>query len=116
MWRAGIKDPKHPERALKSQDLADEAIATSGNYEQFFDFGGRSYSHLINPKTGYPVKNNILSVSVIAKNCVIADSLATSFYIMGLEKTKEFTKQSPYDIKVYVVTDDRQGEKVHFFE
>tara|TARA_B100000315_G_C14530637_1_gene565987 strand:+ start:298 stop:1257 length:960 start_codon:yes stop_codon:yes gene_type:complete len=115
-WRAGIKDPKHPKQVLRSQDLRDEAIATSGNYEQFFEFDSRRYSHLINPKTGYPVTNNILSVSVIAKNCVIADSLATSFYIMGLEKTEEFTKQSPYDIKVYVVTDDGGGEEIHFFE
>ncbi len=115
-WRVGIKDPKELIEVIESQDLVSEAIATSGNYEQFFEYKGERYSHLINPKTGYPIKNNILSVSVISKNCTTADSLATAFFVMGVEKIKEFFSKNPSTMKVFVVTEDNGKKHVHVFK
>ncbi len=103
LWKVGIKDPKHPQNIIESESLSDKAIVTSGNYEQFFDYRGQRYSHLINPRTGYPVKSDWLSVSVVSSNCAIADSLATAFFIMGQKEVSEFILKSPYDIKVFIV-------------
>ena len=58
------------------------AVATSGNYRNFFEINGKTYSHIIHPKTGYPVENMVVSASVIAENCTLADGLATALMVM----------------------------------
>jgi len=115
-WSAGIKDPEELNEVLESQDLVDEAIATSGNYEQFFEFKGRIYSHLVDPRRGYPVENNILSVSIVSSNCVTADSLATAFFIMGTDKVREFLVKNPSTMKIFIVTLDEGKKNIHIFE
>ena len=103
LWKVGVKDPKHHESIMESVELIDKAIVTSGSYEQFFDYKGERYSHLIDPRTGYPVKTNIVSVSVISQSCAIADSLATSLFIMEPEWAKKFISKGPYELKVFIV-------------
>jgi thiamine biosynthesis lipoprotein len=83
--------------------LQDEAMATSGTYRKFkVDEHGNRYAHIIDTETGYPSKTNLLSISVIAKNCMTADAYATAFKSMGIEKIKAFLKNHP-DLKVFLI-------------
>ena len=65
-------------------------MVTSGNYRKFYIEEGEKFSHTINPETGYPVKHNLLSATVIAPTATMADAYATFFMVIGLEKAKEF--------------------------
>lgn len=94
-WRIGIDKPIDNtttfDRELEAvAGATNTAIATSGNYRRFYIEEGVRYSHTIDPSTGYPVKHNLLSASVMASDCITADALATSFMVMGAEKSKEF--------------------------
>ncbi len=115
-WHIGVKDPKSLTGILEAQDLADEAVATSGNYEQFFELAGKRYSHLIDPRQGLPVDNGVLSVSVITKNCTSADSLATAFFVLGLEGIRKFLADNPSTMRIMVVTQDQQGQHIHMLQ
>jgi len=87
-WRIAIDTPKYGGgngEYFKIIKLSDNAIATSGDYRNYFKKQNQVYSHIINPKTGYPVNNNIASVSVIAKNCKEADMLATTLMLLNVE-------------------------------
>ena len=66
--------------------LSQTALATSGDYRQFYEIDGKRYSHIIDPKTGYPVQNGVVSASAVAGNCALADGLATALMVMGPEK------------------------------
>lgn len=92
-WTIGIDDPNQEQgnRTLQAVvELNNRAMATSGNYRKFRidPETGEKYVHTINPLTGYPEKSNLLSVSVFAENCALADGYATAFMAMGLEKSK----------------------------
>lgn len=88
-WRVGIN---HPDKAAALNDvykavaLTDRAMATSGDYRIFFQSGDRFYSHILDPRTGRPVKNGVVSATVVADNCTVADGLATALMVMGPEK------------------------------
>ncbi len=84
--------------------LAGEALATSGNYRKFYYKNGKRYSHTINPKTGYPVNHNLLSVTIIANNATTADAYATICMVVGLKKGKAFVQQQ--NAKAYFIYDD----------
>jgi len=112
-WRIGIDKPvdssSMEERQLQAVvSLKNQAIATSGNYRQFYVEDGVKYSHTINPKTGYPVKHNLLSVSVFAERCVFADALATAFMVMGREKSKALLEKHG-SLGAYFIYSDDQG-------
>jgi len=111
-WSIGIGDPENKDNIIKILKLKDKAIATSGNYEQFFKVSDRVYSHLIDPRTGFPIENNILSVSVVADNCTLADALSTAFFIMGLDKTKEFLLKNNFNIKVFIIIREDNKDKL----
>jgi len=88
-WVVGISRPekKGLSPALyKTIFLENRAIATSGNYRNYFEKDGQLFSHIIDPKTGFPVGNQVVSTSVIAKNCTIADGLATALMVMDVQK------------------------------
>lgn len=95
-WVVGISKPlenlKQNEVALLV-NLQDRALASSGNYRNFYQSEGQKYSHTINPKTGYPERSHLLGVSVITDNCMDADAIATSCMVMGLEKSKNWVEQ-----------------------
>jgi thiamine biosynthesis lipoprotein len=89
LWRLGINRPRKDAAfndVYKIVDLNNQAFATSGDYRNFFEVDGIRYSHVIDPRTGYPVSNGVVSVSIIAENCTLADGLATAVMIMGPEK------------------------------
>jgi len=92
--------------------LGDYALATSGNYKKFYVEGGKKYSHIIDPLTGYPAKNNILSATVIAPDCISADAYATAFMVMGLEKAQAFVAANPeLQLSVFFIYDDQGTTK-----
>ncbi len=96
-WTVGIDKPQEnaQERALEAIiNLENRAIATSGNYRNFYTKNGQKYAHTINPKTGYPKLSDLLSVSVFAPNCITADAYATAFMVMGYEKAKKTILQN----------------------
>jgi len=112
LWRVGIEEPNFDgsQSHNKIIELDNSAMATSGVYRKFkIDKNGEKYSHILNAKTGYPSKTNVLSVSVIAPNCAIADAYATAFKAMGIVKTTELLKIHP-ELQVYFIYQD--DEKV----
>jgi len=88
-WSVGISEPDKQfsnHTLFNIIRLNNHAIATSGNYRNFFDIKGKTYSHIIDPKTGFPVDNAIVSASVISKDCTFADGLATALMVMDVQK------------------------------
>ena len=86
-WKIGIQDPRKSRGSvMASLNLKDETVVTSGNYERYFEKDGIIYHHILDPETGKPSRNNLLSVSIIAKDSIDADALSTSAFIMGKEK------------------------------
>lgn len=111
-WTVGIDDPNFDGTQSYSKVLVlkDEAMATSGTYRKFkIDQNGNRYAHIINTKTGYPTKTNILSVSVIAPDCMTADGYATAFQAMGIEKVTGFLSSHP-ELKAYFIFEDNSRE------
>jgi thiamine biosynthesis lipoprotein len=90
-WRIGINKPIEDSLSVNQElqtilEVTDAAMATSGNYRKFYYKDGKRYAHTIDPRIGYPIQHNILSATVIAKDCTTADAYATAFMVMGLEK------------------------------
>ncbi|MFQ5681543.1 MAG: FAD:protein FMN transferase [Candidatus Omnitrophota bacterium] len=85
-WSVGLRRPRHNGSVSKVFSLVDRAVATSGDYEQFFLYKGKRYTHIIDPRTGYPVDNGIRSVTVFANDCLTADGLATAIFVLGEKK------------------------------
>ncbi len=81
-WKVGITNPLNKNKIYSWFDIDDQAVVTSGNYEKFIRFEGIRYSHIINPKTGYPAKG-IVSATIFAPKAELADALATSIFVMG---------------------------------
>lgn len=113
LWRIGINKPVDDSLSVNQElqttlQLTDAGIATSGNYRNFYYKDGKKYAHTIDPRTGYPVQHNILSATVIAKDCMTADALATAFMVMGLKEAGVFANARP-DIDAYFIYSDDQG-------
>lgn len=112
LWSVGIEKPvenANEERKIQTIiTLQDKAISTSGSYRKYYEENGTRYSHTIDPSTGYPVKHQLLSVSVVANDCMTADAFATAFMVMGLEKAKEFLVRHR-ELEAYFICDDQHG-------
>ena len=112
-WKIGIEKPDPstlPGEALEAVvQLSDKAIATSGDYRSYFtDADGQVYSHILNPKTGRPVKHRLASVSVVAKTCMVADALATALFAMGPDAAPEWLKQHS-DVEALFIIRNEDG-------
>jgi thiamine biosynthesis lipoprotein len=112
-WRIGIDKPEDnnmsPGQTLEAIiKISDKALATSGNYRKFYIEDGIKYSHEIDPKTGYPAKNTLLSVSLLADECATADGVATACMVMGKDKTIEFLGRHP-EFEAFLVYSDTTG-------
>lgn len=102
-WQVGIQHPRSPSELIAVVDLYGRAIATSGDYEQYFEREGKRYHHIFDPATGRPA-TRCQSVSIIADDDMTADALATAVFVMGTERGMEFLKQYP-DIEALIVDD-----------
>lgn len=97
-WRVGISRPvpgASPGDVYLALWLPDRALATSGDYRIFTTVDGRRYSHILDPRTGFPVNNGIVSVSIVAPNCIMADGLATGIMVMGVEAGMNLINRLP---------------------
>jgi FAD:protein FMN transferase len=118
-WKIGVDKPSFGNMMPGDQlqlilQLKNNALATSGNYRKYFEEDGKKYSHSINPKTGYPVMDNLLSVTVIADDCMTADAWATAFMVMGLEKTINYLENQS-SIHAYLVYGDDEGQFMTYY-
>ncbi|MFW6181332.1 MAG: FAD:protein FMN transferase [Spirochaetota bacterium] len=91
-WRVAIQDPEHRNRYWGVLAVHDRAVVTSGDYERFFTAGGRRYSHLINPRTGYP-DSDCRSVTVLSEDTAFGDAVATAVFVMGRERGLQFLRE-----------------------
>ncbi len=107
IWSIGISKPEESAFFASSDiqavvKLPENALATSGNYRNFYIEDGIRYAHTIDPKTGYPVQHSLLSSTVLADNCMDADAFATAFMVLGLERSIEIADNYP-SLKVYFI-------------
>ena len=92
LWTVGIVNPMNKNKVFATFPLDDSAVETSGSYEKYVTFNGKRYSHIIDPRTGYPA-TGIISVSVFAKQTELADALATGIFVMGVEVGLDLVNQ-----------------------
>jgi thiamine biosynthesis lipoprotein len=83
MWNVGIQHPRNRRKMLFRMEIEDMAVDTSGDYEKYYFVKGRRYSHIIDPRTGYPIGDGIISATVVARDAVTADMLATALCVLG---------------------------------
>lgn len=107
-WRIGIQDPLS-DRGEYSLivSLSDQAVVTSGVYERFFTVGDKRYHHILDTRTGYPVENDLLSVSIIGKDSFQADALSTTVFSLGLERGAKLIESSPGVEALFITKDKR---------
>lgn len=114
-WRIGINKPEDDSTGVKNdieevvQLCKKGGVATSGNYRNYYVKDGKKYAHTIDPRTGYPSEQSILSATIVAEDCITADAYATAFMAMGLEKAREAAKNIP-GIEYYVIYSDKNGK------
>jgi thiamine biosynthesis lipoprotein len=88
-WRVSVDRPEHGslpgEATFRTLELNNRGVATSGDYRNYYEDHGRAYSHIIDPRSGYPVSNRVASATVIAADCMTADALATAMIVVGPE-------------------------------
>ena len=114
-WRIGINKPEDDSTGVKNdieevvQLCKKGGVATSGNYRNYYIKDGKKYAHTIDPRTGYPSEQSILSATIVAEDCITADAYATAFMAMGLEKAREAAKNIP-GIEYYVIYSDENGK------
>ena len=112
VWTIGIREPiENPfENELSAAlMLENRAMATSGNYLNFYEEDGKKYAHTIDPISGYPVQHSLLSASVVANDCMTADAFATAFMVMGKNAGIEIARQVP-GMEIYFIYADKNGE------
>lgn len=112
-WRIGINKPIDDSLSINQElqtilEVTDLGMATSGNYRKFYYKDGKKYAHTIDPRLGTPIQHNILSATVIAKDCTTADAYATAFMVMGLEKAKVFCESHP-ELNAYFICSGNSG-------
>jgi len=118
-WHVGIDKPSEDNSAPGEKlqaiiELNNKSLSTSGNYRAFWVENGVKYSHEIDPKTGFPARNTLLSSSVICDDCITADAYATAFMVLGVDKSKELLHKLP-GVDVYFVYTNSKGEYEVFF-
>lgn len=114
-WRIGINNPEDDTSGIKNevgevvQLCKKGGVATSGNYRNYYIKDGKKYAHTIDPRTGYPSEQSILSATIVANDCMTADAYATAFMAMGLEKARQMAESLP-DIEFYIIYADENGQ------
>jgi thiamine biosynthesis lipoprotein len=113
LWKCGIINPLAPNdttNLLGVVSVDNKAVITSGAYERYFEDveTGETYHHILNPQTGYPANNGLISVSVVSENGMLADALSTACYVMGLDETVRYWQQYGDDFDLILMTEDKE--------
>ncbi|MEQ8470703.1 MAG: FAD:protein FMN transferase [Marinoscillum sp.] len=111
IWKIGIEDPmvdQDERRLLAIVRLKDQAMATSGNYRNYYQLGDRTIAHTIDPRTGYNTTHRLLSASVFARDCMTADAYATAFMVLGLDSAIQVVDQN--ELEAFLIYQDDSGE------
>ncbi|NPD92683.1 FAD:protein FMN transferase [Xylanibacter muris] len=113
-WKIGVTKPTDDSLNTSPKiqtviSLTSKAMATSGNYRNFYYRNGKKYAHTIDPATGYPVQHTILSATVFADNCATADAYATAFMVTGLDKAMTILENHP-ELMAYFIYSDEKGK------
>jgi len=111
-WKIGIEDPTlgMQQREIKAiVELSNRAMATSGNYRNYYVKDGVRYAHTIDPHTGYPVKHTLLSATVFSSTCMTADAYATAFMVLGVEGTREVLASHP-ELGAFLIYSKENGQ------
>ncbi len=103
----GIADPRDPNALLTTVEVRDLAVVTSGSYERGFTIGSKRYSHIIDPHTGYPVENDLASVTILCPSATKADALATACFVMGYDRAATLIAAQSDTEAVFAMTDGR---------
>lgn len=107
-FKIGVQNPFSPRGAyLGILSVKDQTVVTSGTYERFFEQDGTVYHHILDPKTGYPVENNLESVTIVTESSMSADALSTMTFVLGLEKGLNLV-ESLDDVEALFITKDHQ--------
>ncbi len=120
-WKGGIENPRG-EGVIRLEDISGKALATSGDYNQFFKYDGKIYSHIIDPRQGLPLAENVVSVTVIhPEYCMMADALATTLSVLGKDEGRDFLEREALtplangvEAYMFVVDDDGELTQIHF--
>ena len=112
-WKIGVTKPTDDSLNTNQElqtilNVTNKAMATSGNYRNFYYKNGKKYAHTIDPVTGRPVQHNILSATVLTDNCATADAYATAFMVLGLDRAKAILAEHP-ELMAYFIYSDEQG-------
>jgi thiamine biosynthesis lipoprotein len=116
-WRVGINLPRKDaaiNAVYKVVSISNKAFATSGDYRNFIELNGVRYSHVIDPRTGYPVSNGVVSVSILADDCTLADGLATAVMVMGAEKGVELVNHLQ-NVECFVAVQKADGNLIDYY-
>ena len=113
-WKIGINEPENEDTYMRNtyKDIVQlcekSGLATSGDYRNFYIKDGKKFAHTINPITGYPAEQNILSATIVAPDCMTADAYATAFMAMGVDAACHFAEQIP-EIEYYIICSGEDG-------
>ncbi|MFP3765374.1 FAD:protein FMN transferase [Prevotella intermedia] len=113
-WKIGVNKPVEDSTNANTEiqtvlNVTNKAMATSGNYRNFYYKGGKRFAHTIDPKTGYPVQHSLLSATVLTTDCATADAYATAFMVMGIEEAKKVLENHK-ELMAYFIYADSQGK------
>lgn len=108
LWKIAIQHPRKRNKAFAVLEVRDCAIATSGDYENYVIIEGRRYSHIIDPRTGYPRSDTPASVTVVAKDATTADGLATAVFVLGPENGMKLVENMPA-VEAIIINDESNG-------
>lgn len=111
-WKIGVTKPSDDSLSIDGEletvlNVTDKAMATSGNYRNFYYKGGKKFAHTIDPSTGHPVQHSLLSATVLAKDCATADGYATAFMVLGIEKAKQVLAKHSELMAYFIYSDDK---------
>lgn len=114
LWHVGINKPNDDPASISTDieqviQITQLAMATSGNYRNYYEKDGKKYAHTIDPHTGYPVQHSILSSTVLAQDCATADAYATAFMVLGMDEAKKVLKKHP-ELMAFFIYSDKDGE------
>ena len=104
-WQVAIRDPEHEGKILGVLGVENQAVITSGGYERYFEEDGETYIHILNPRTGYPADKDLISVTVISEDGMLADALSTSLYLMGREEAVSYWERYGEEFEMILVTE-----------